>query len=67
METNCKDFIKKCRADLGMTQAHLGELISVSQYNLSKYESGATVPPGTIILKILALCCELLPGYNIGG
>lgn len=49
------EFIKERREKLRMTQQQLGDYIGVPRYNIAKYESGATKPPGDVVLKIAYL------------
>jgi len=47
--------IKKIRQSLGLTQAQLARKVGTEQYNIAKYESGATIPPGDVLLRILQI------------
>ena len=46
-------YIKDTRKRFGMTQEQFAKLFSIKRYNLAKYETGATIPPGTLILNIM--------------
>ena len=48
-------FIKEARERLGITQTALGDILGITKFNISKYENGWSVPPGTVILKVTAL------------
>ncbi len=48
-------FMKESRVALGWTQQQLAEKINKRRYNISFYESGKTVPPGDVVLKMLQL------------
>ncbi len=45
-------YIKAARAKLGLTQKALAERLGTYRANIAKYETGATMPPGNIILDI---------------
>lgn len=49
------EFIRERREKLRLTQQQLGDYIGVPRYNIAKYESGATRPPGDVVLKIAEL------------
>lgn len=48
-------FVKEIRKSLGLTQQKLSELINKDRVNISLYETGRTIPPGDIVLKLLEL------------
>jgi len=48
-------FIKGVRASLRLTQQELANRIDVKRYNIAKYETGATTPPGDVVLEIIRL------------
>ena len=52
METEITKLIKKMRIQAGLTQTQLAALIGTPRYNISKYESGKSMPPGDILLAI---------------
>lgn len=55
-----KDFLKKYRAEHGLTQADLAGRLSVSQNAISQYESGKRNPPVSRIADIArALGCSV--------
>lgn len=47
-----KDFLKKYRAEYGLTQTDLAGRLSVSQNAISQYESGKRNPPVSKIADI---------------
>ena len=47
--------VREIRKKLGLTQAQLAEKVGVARYNITKYERGATIPPGDVLLKILQI------------
>ncbi len=48
-------FIKQIRKDLDMTQAQLAEAVGKQRSNISLWETGRTIPPGDIVLKLLEI------------
>jgi transcriptional regulator with XRE-family HTH domain len=64
METNCAKFIKEARHALGMTQEKFAQLIGVKRYNLARYETGAVIPPGNVILEVISKRRESQPLSN---
>jgi len=48
-------FVKESRKTLKLTQEELAERIGSNRYNIAKYETGATTPPGPVILRIQKL------------
>ena len=55
METEITKLIKKMRIQAGLTQTQLAELIGTPRYNISKYESGKSIPPGSILWAIMKI------------
>lgn len=49
------EYIKDIRHKLGMTQEQFAQLLSSKRYNIANYETGRTIPPGNVLLKIQAL------------
>ena len=47
--------IKSIRKQLGLTQLELSQRVEIHRYNLAKYETGASNPPGNILFKIQQL------------
>ena len=52
MENTIGHYIKNIRANLHLTQAQLAKLIGTKRVNIAKYETGSTMPPGNVLLKI---------------
>lgn len=52
---NTATFIKVSRKALKLTQEQLSPLINKERTNISLYESGKTIPPGDVVLKIIQL------------
>ena len=48
-------LIKGIRKRMGMTQLEFAILIDSTRGNIAKYETGLTIPPGDVMLKILDL------------
>jgi len=48
-------FVKYARDQLGMTQQQLADTLGTPRYNVAKWESGFTTPPGALVLKILQM------------
>lgn len=48
-------FVKQSRKALGFTQQQLADLLNKDRSLISHYESGYSIPPGNIILKLIAL------------
>ena len=46
-------YIKDTRKQFGMTQEQFANLFNIKRYNLAKYETGRSMPPGTLILNIM--------------
>lgn len=46
------NMIKKCRLEMGMTQAELAEKVGVSDKTVSKWEKGYTVPKSIVFAKL---------------
>lgn len=44
--------LKKLRLDRGYTQEELGRLLNVQKSAISKYERGAVLPPGDVLLRL---------------
>ena len=49
-------FIAACRKEQGLTQAHLAELLNISDRAISKWENGKSMPDSSIMLSL----CEIL-------
>lgn len=45
-------FIRGARERLHITQQELADRLGIHRYNIAKYESGATEPPGGIVLRV---------------
>lgn len=52
---NTQVFIKHSRKALNLTQAQLAELTGKKRVNITCYETGRSIPPGDVILKIIQL------------
>ena len=52
MKTEISQLIKNMRLQAGLTQTQLALLIGTPRYNISKYESGESMPPGNVLLAI---------------
>ena len=52
MPTYTGDMIRKCRTEKGLTQKKLGELCSIADSNIRKYESGNQNPKIETLQKI---------------
>lgn len=50
-----QNFIKASRKKLNFTQKVLAQKLKIERYNIAKYETGKTTPPGDIILTVLEL------------
>jgi len=48
-------FIKESRKKLNLTQKALANKLKIHRYNVAKYETGKSMPPGDIILSIMEL------------
>ena len=48
-----KDYIKSIRKKYGLTQEEFSKLLGIKRYNLAKYETGASEPPGNILLRVV--------------
>ena len=46
-------YIKDTRKQFGMTQEQFANLFNIKRYNLAKYETGRSMPPGALILNIM--------------
>lgn len=57
--------VRKLREEHALTQGELGQIIGVSNITISKYESGAVVPPTHRIIS-LARYFGVSVGYIIG-
>jgi len=49
------EFIRKARKRLGITQNEFAKRIGKSRCDIANYETGRTIPPGNVILKIQEL------------
>lgn len=60
------EYIKQVRLNLKLTQRQFGEKIETKRHNIAKYETGRSVPPGDVLLKIQGLeqSLTLDPGQN---
>lgn len=52
METELTELIKNIRKTTGLDQTRLAIIVGTPRYNISKYESGVSIPPGDIVLKL---------------
>jgi transcriptional regulator with XRE-family HTH domain len=52
---NTATFVKDSRKALKLTQEQLSPLINKKRTNISLYESGKTIPPGDVVLKLIQL------------
>ena len=50
-----KEIIKKVRYDARLTQQELADKVGKKQPDIAKYESGQTIPPGDVLLKIMEI------------
>jgi len=48
-------FIRGARKQMRLTQQQLADRVGARRYNIAKYETGSTAPPGGIILNIYRL------------
>jgi len=48
-------YIKDSRKELGLTQKQLAEIIDSKRSNIAKYETGRSMPPGDLVLRIQEL------------
>lgn len=48
-------FIKESRKKLNLTQKALAEKLGIQRYNIAKYETAKSVPPGDVVLKVIEL------------
>jgi len=55
--------VKKLRADLGLTQAELGEAVGVDQSTISNWENGSS-PRGPARKLLKKLACESRPAQE---
>ena len=53
METSA--FIKESRKIMRLTQAQFGSLVGKSRLAITCYETGRSIPPGDVVLKIIQL------------
>jgi len=49
-------FIRGARKGMKLTQQELADILEVNRYNIAKYETGITIPPGDLVLKVLVEC-----------
>jgi len=54
MDINCAKYIRETRHEMGLTQEQFARLLGVKRYNLARYETGAVIPPGNIVLLVMA-------------
>jgi transcriptional regulator with XRE-family HTH domain len=52
MKTLSASYIKNQRDKMGLTQEQLAKRLKVKRYNLAKYETGLTMPPGDVIIRL---------------
>ena len=57
-----KDIVKKARIYSGLNQTLFGDEVKKSQEMISKYESGETPPPSTLIIH----CMNILDEHDYG-
>lgn len=58
---NVQGRIKQVRADLGMSQVALGEILGVSGAAVSRWENGSRKPP-KLVLRVLEQLAERVYG-----
>lgn len=51
-----KNYLKECRARLGVNQQEMGSLVGVSRQTISQIERGDYSPSVTVALKIAKVC-----------
>ncbi|MCK5541681.1 MAG: helix-turn-helix transcriptional regulator [Desulfobacterales bacterium] len=56
MHTNTAIFVKTSRKALRLTQFQLSLIINKKRSNIALYETGRTIPPGDVVLKLIELC-----------
>lgn len=55
MDKNLSEYVKSVRAALGLTQEAFSQLINKRRYVVADYETGRTIPPGNVLVKIQSL------------
>ena len=54
-KTEISQYVKSVREKLGLTQFEFAKLIPKERYVISDYETGRSIPPGDVLLKIQEL------------
>jgi len=52
---NINTIIKNIRKRRGLTQKELADKVGKKQADIAKYETGRSIPPGDVLLRIQAL------------